>query len=85
VEHAEGGPVPRVEPDQFPSTGPKLTAIIYDMTWRLMPELHTAANIQGDEPLAKNVLARADRLITISENSRHDAVRSLGLDAGHTR
>jgi alpha-1,3-rhamnosyl/mannosyltransferase len=46
-----------------------------------MPELHTAANIQADESLAKNVLARADRLIAISENSKQDAARLLSLDA----
>jgi glycosyltransferase involved in cell wall biosynthesis len=66
---------------RFPPKGMKLTATIYDMTCRLMPELHTAANIQADENLAKNVLARADRLIAISENSRQDAARLLGLDA----
>jgi glycosyltransferase involved in cell wall biosynthesis len=67
---------------RFPPRGVKLTATIYDLTCRLMPELHTAANIQADESLAKNVLARADRLIAISENSRQDAARLLGLDAG---
>ena len=66
---------------RFPPKGRKLTATIYDMTVRLMPELHTAANIQADQSLAKNVLARADRLIAISENSRQDAVRLLALDA----
>jgi len=59
----------------------KLTATIYDMTCRLMPELHTAANIHADEAMAKNVLGQADRLIAISENSRQDAARLLGLDA----
>jgi glycosyltransferase involved in cell wall biosynthesis len=66
---------------RFPPTKIKLTATIYDMTCRLMPELHTAANIRADESLTKNVLERADRLIAISENSRQDAVRLLGLDA----
>lgn len=66
---------------RFPPKVRKLTATIYDMTCRLMPELHTAANIQADESLAKNVLTRADRLIAISENSRQDAVRLLKLDA----
>jgi glycosyltransferase involved in cell wall biosynthesis len=66
---------------RFPPKGVKLTATIYDMTCRLMPELHTAANIQADESLARNILARADRLIAISENSRQDAVCLLGLDA----
>jgi glycosyltransferase involved in cell wall biosynthesis len=65
---------------RFPPKGTKLTATIYDMTCRLMPELHTAANLQADESLTKNVLARADRLIAISENSRQDAARLLGLD-----
>ncbi len=66
---------------RFPPKGLKLTATIYDMTCRLMPELHTAANIQADESLAKNVLARASRLIAISNNTRQDAARLLGLDA----
>lgn len=66
---------------RFPPKGVRLTATIYDMTCRLMPEFHTAANIRADESLARNVLARADRLIAISENSRQDAVRLLGLDA----
>jgi len=66
---------------RFPPKNIKLTATIYDMTCRLMPELHTAANIRAEESLAKNVLGRADRLIAISENSRRDAVRLLGLDA----
>jgi glycosyltransferase involved in cell wall biosynthesis len=66
---------------RFPPKGVKLTATIYDMTVRLMPELHTAANIQADESLARNVLGRANRLIAISENSRQDAARLLNLDA----
>jgi glycosyltransferase involved in cell wall biosynthesis len=67
---------------RFPPRGPKLTATIYDLTCRLMPELHTPANIQADEALAKNVLTRADRLIAISENTRQDAARVHGLDPG---
>src|SRR5258708_3973566 len=81
------GPCPRADlfhggnKIRFPPKGVRLTATIYDMTCRLMPEFHTAANIRADESLARNVLARADRLIAISENSRQDAVRLLGLDA----
>lgn len=58
----------------------KLTATIYDLTCRLMPELHTAANIRADETLAKNILRKADGLIAISENTRADAIRLLNLD-----
>jgi glycosyltransferase involved in cell wall biosynthesis len=62
-----------------PPRNVKLTATLYDMTCRLMPELHTQANIRADESLAKNVLAKAAGLIAISENTRQDAVRLLGL------
>ena len=58
----------------------KLTATIYDMTCRLMPELHTEANIRADESLARNVFQRAAGLIAISENSKSDAVRLLNLE-----
>jgi glycosyltransferase involved in cell wall biosynthesis len=58
-----------------------LTATLYDMTTRLLPELHTAANLRADESLATNVFRRAAGLIAISENTRQDAVRLLGLDA----
>src|SRR5579864_388144 len=58
----------------------KLTATIYDLTCRLMPELHTSDNIRADESLAKNILLKADGLIAISENTRADAIRLLSLD-----
>ncbi|HEX6897302.1 MAG TPA: glycosyltransferase, partial [Bryobacteraceae bacterium] len=57
----------------------RITATIYDMTCRLMPELHTADNIRADESLVKNLISRADGLIAISENSRQDALRLLKL------
>src|SRR5580698_2033722 len=66
---------------RFPPKDVKLTATIYDMTCRLMPELHTAANIRADESLAKNVLGRADRLMASSEITKAEAVRLAGLDA----
>src|SRR5581483_6658079 len=65
-----------------PPRNRKLTATIYDLSCRLMPELHTAANLQADESFTTNVVARADRLIAISDNSRQDAMRLLGLDGG---
>ena len=45
-----------------------------------MPELHTPANIQADQGFADKVLKRATGLIAVSENTRQDAVRLLGLD-----
>ncbi|HEV8038395.1 MAG TPA: glycosyltransferase family 1 protein [Bryobacteraceae bacterium] len=59
-----------------------LTATIHDLTSRLMPELHTAANIQADQGFAEKVLKRAAGVIAVSENTRQDAVRLLGLDPG---
>ncbi|MGI8743745.1 MAG: glycosyltransferase family 4 protein [Bryobacteraceae bacterium] len=60
----------------------RLTATIHDLTCWLMPDLHTAANLRADKSFAEQVLPRADRLIAVSENSRADAVRVLGLDPG---
>src|SRR5580693_4972325 len=36
---------------RHPPRNRKLTATLYDMTTRLMPELHTAANLRADENL----------------------------------
>jgi alpha-1,3-rhamnosyl/mannosyltransferase len=64
-----------------PPRSVKLTATLYDMTTRLMPEVHSAANLHADDSLAKNVFRIASGLIAISENTKRDAVRLLGLDA----
>jgi alpha-1,3-rhamnosyl/mannosyltransferase len=45
-----------------------------------MPELHTSANVRADESLAKNIFQKADALIAISENTRADAIRLLGIN-----
>lgn len=58
----------------------KLTATIHDLTWRLMPEFHTPANIRADQGFTDRVLKHATRLIAVSENTRMDAVRLAGLD-----
>jgi glycosyltransferase involved in cell wall biosynthesis len=57
------------------------TATLYDVTCWLMPEAHTAANVAAARRFAQRVLRRAARLIAISENTRADAVRLLGLPA----
>jgi alpha-1,3-rhamnosyl/mannosyltransferase len=57
----------------------RLTATIYDMTCWLMPEMHTAANVSATKLYADRVLRRANGLIAISECTRDDAVRILGL------
>ena len=61
-----------------PPRRPKLTATIHDMTCWLMPELHPAANLRAERTFA-DLLKRAARLIAVSESTKNDAVRVLGL------
>jgi glycosyltransferase involved in cell wall biosynthesis len=56
----------------------RLTATIYDMTCFLMPELHPAANLRADRSFAA-LMRRAEGLIAISECTKQDAVRVLGI------
>lgn len=58
---------------------PKITATIHDLTCWLMPELHTPANVRADRAFAEQTLKRADGLIAVSENTRQDAIRLLGI------
>lgn len=57
----------------------RLTATIHDLTCRIMPELHTRANLQADDSFVQNVLSRTAGLIAVSENTRQDAARLLNL------
>ncbi len=57
----------------------KVTATIHDLTGFLMPELHTRANATADRVFAERILKRADGLIAVSENTRQDAIRLLGI------
>jgi len=65
----------RVPPRKVP-----LTATVHDMTCWLLPELHTAANVRADHSYAEKVLSRAAGLIAVSESTKNDAVRVLGVD-----
>jgi glycosyltransferase involved in cell wall biosynthesis len=64
----------------------KLTATIHDLTCWLMPEVHTPANVKADSEFAQNILRHAHGLIAVSENTRQDAIRVLGIapDRIHT-
>jgi glycosyltransferase involved in cell wall biosynthesis len=62
-----------------PPRGALLTATIHDMTCWLTPELHTAANVRATKWFGERIMARADGLIAVSENTRLDAVRILRL------
>jgi alpha-1,3-rhamnosyl/mannosyltransferase len=63
---------------RHPPRRARLTATIHDMTCWLMPELHPAANLRADRNF-EAILRRADRLIAVSESTKTDAVRVLGL------
>ena len=59
--------------------GVKLTATIHDLTCWLMPQFHTEGNVRADQSFAEKILKRADGLIAVSENTRQDAIRLLGI------
>lgn len=63
----------------------KLTATIHDLTCWLMPEVHTAGNVKADREFADRILRRADGLIAVSENTRRDAIRLLGIEPERIR
>lgn len=60
----------------------RLTATIHDLTCWIMPEVHTPANVQADKSFADRVWRNAHGLIAVSENSRQDAMRLLGIPSG---
>ncbi len=58
----------------------RVTATVHDLTAMLLPELHTSGNVKADSRFTDNVLRRADGLIAVSENTRRDLVRLLGVN-----
>jgi alpha-1,3-rhamnosyl/mannosyltransferase len=62
-----------------PPRNTRITATLYDMTCWLTPETHTAGNVAVAKTFAKRVLTRANGLIAISESTRADSIRILGL------
>ena len=58
----------------------RVTATLHDLTCFLMPEFHTAANVKAEKYFADRILRRADGVIAVSENTRQDAIRCLGLN-----
>jgi alpha-1,3-rhamnosyl/mannosyltransferase len=66
---------------QNPPRTARLTATIHDLTCWTVPETHTPRNILETKQFAERVLRRAERLIAISESTRQDAIRILGIAA----
>jgi glycosyltransferase involved in cell wall biosynthesis len=63
-----------------PPTRARKTATLHDMTCWIMPELHLPSNVAAAKESADRVARRADGLIAVSEWTKQDAVRLLGLD-----
>lgn len=61
-----------------PPRRPRLTTTVHDLTSWIMPELHPDANRRADSHLAEH-LRRAHGIIAVSESTRQDAIRLLGL------
>ena len=60
--------------------GARLTATIHDLTSWIMPEVHTPIDAaRRPDAFAERILKRADGLIAVSENTRQDAIRLLGI------
>jgi len=58
----------------------RLTATVHDMTCWSMPALHRSGNVAAMLRFGDRVLRRAAGLISVSECTRQDAIRILGLD-----
>lgn len=63
---------------RHPPRRTRLTTTLHDLSSWILPELHPAANRRADSQLAEH-LRRADRIIAVSESTRDDAVRLLGI------
>ena len=56
-----------------------LTGTLHDMTCWLMPEMHTRGNVLATKLYGERLRKRAAGVIAVSEHTRADAIRMLGL------
>jgi len=63
---------------RHPPSRLRLTATVHDLTGFLMPQLHSRANLAAEANFAR-LARRADGLIAVSESTRQDAIRTLGI------
>ncbi|MCU1235658.1 MAG: glycosyl transferase, group 1 [Candidatus Solibacter sp.] len=63
---------------RHPPRHARLTATVHDLTGFLMPELHPHANLVAEGSFA-HLARRAHRLIAVSESTKNDAIRVLGI------
>ncbi|MCZ2156553.1 MAG: glycosyltransferase family 4 protein [Bryobacterales bacterium] len=58
----------------------RISTTIHDMTVWLVPETHSAANVRANKEFAEQVYPRASGLLAVSQATKTDACRLLGLD-----
>ncbi len=64
----------------YPPRRPRLTATLHDITCWLLPEFHQPANVAAEKRFAECIWKRAAGLMAVSESTRGDAIRVLGLN-----
>jgi glycosyltransferase involved in cell wall biosynthesis len=68
-----------------PPARPRVTATLHDLSPWIVPECHTPAMVAADKLFAERVLKRAAGIIAVSENTKQDAIRILGLSPERIR
>jgi alpha-1,3-rhamnosyl/mannosyltransferase len=63
----------------------KMTATLFDLSCWTTPEHHRPDNIAATRRYGENILKVADGLIAISENTRQDAMKILGIPGERIR
>jgi alpha-1,3-rhamnosyl/mannosyltransferase len=66
-------------------SGPRLSVTVHDLTSWVVPQFHRPEQVKGDLAFAERIRKRADGIIAVSENTRNDAIRILGIDPGKIR
>lgn len=67
-----------VLPLRLPSSVRKLLTI-YDLAWRLYPETTTAFNLWMSRLFVRRSISQADQIVAVSESTRRDLERVLGV------
>jgi len=55
------------------------TTTLHDLSTALSPEFHPAANIESDRRFFSRVIPQCDGIVCVSEATRQDAIRVLGI------
>ncbi len=59
--------------------GACLTTTVHDITGLVAPELHRTQTVQADRAFLSRTVSRANQIIAVSNNTKHDLVTRLGI------